>query len=190
MPTYVMQTTTSDLSLGGTATRDINTSTSTASEFTTSPANGGGTETHYFVTEANVPNSDSWESGGTWTVEVFLGVTGGDIDITCDVRVGRCDSSGTILQTGSFVGTQAMDADRTFSPVAPTWTGGEEACGNRLFAELLFTNNAAHGGHTVGVEVNTVDNEVITDVTENAGTCSAGGTPYYYNQLLGYTHGA
>ena len=171
MATYIQKVDASDLSLsGGTATRDLTTGTGTDTNFTANPANGGGTETHFFVTIAGVPNSDAWESGGTQTVEVE--VDSGDGDIDCDVRIGRCDSSGTILQVGSFVGVQDMSATRSYSPVAPTWTGGEEACGNRYFAELLFTNNAAHGNHSVDVGVGTTANEVVTDITETAGTCA------------------
>lgn len=169
MPTYIQKVDASDLSLGGAATRVISAGTGTDTSFTETAANGGGTETHYFVTPSGVPNSDSWESGGSWTVEVEVDV--GDASVTCEVRVGRCDSGGTILQTGSFTATQAMDVTRSFSPTAPTWTGGEEACDNRLFVELLFTNNAAHGSHDVTVGVGTTANEVVTDVTEDAGSC-------------------
>lgn len=171
MPTYIQKIEISDLSLGGAATRDLTAGTGIDTSFGVSPSNGGGTITHFFVTIAGVPNSDSWENGGTQTVEVEI--DSGDSDIDCNVRIGRCNSTGTILQTGSFVGTQAMDVSRTFSPVAPTWTGGEEACGNRYFAELLFTNNAAHGSHSLLVAVGTAANEVVTDITENGGTCTA-----------------
>lgn len=172
MPTYIQKTGASDLTLsGGTATRDLTAGTGSDTSFNSAPANGGGQETHFFLTPSGKPNSDSWESGGTHTVEVQ--VETGDGDMTCDVRIGRCNSSGTILQVGSFVGTQVMDLDRTFSPVAPTWTGGEEACGNRYFAELLFTNNGAHGSHFIDVGLGTVANEAITDITEDNGTCAA-----------------
>lgn len=172
MPTYIQKTGASDLTLsGGTATRDLTAGTGTDTIFNTAPANAGGQETHFFLTVAGVPNSDSWENGGTQTVEVEIVV--GDGDITCNVRIGRCNSSGTILQVGSFVGTQVMDQTRSFSPVAPTWTGGEEDCGNRYFAELLFTNNAAHGNHALDVGLGTIENEVVTDITEDNGTCTA-----------------
>lgn len=172
MPTYIQKTDASDLSLsGGTATRDLTTGTGTDTFFSVSPANGGGTETHYFVTVANKPNSDSWEDSGSYTVEVEIDT--GDADIDCQVRTGRCNSGGTILQTGSFTSTQTMDATRSFSVTAPAWTNGEEACGNRLFVELLFTNNASHGGHSIDVGVGTAANEVVTDVTEDNGSCTA-----------------
>lgn len=172
MPTYIEKTDISDLSLGGTATRDLSAGTGTDTNFNVNPANGGGTETHYFVTLAGKPNSDGWEDSGTQTVEIEIDT--GDADIDCQARVGRCDSLGTILQTGSFTATQVMDVTRSFSPVAPAWNNVEEACGNRYFVELLFTNNAAHGNHSVNVGVGTVANEVVTDITEDAGGCGGG----------------
>ena len=171
MPTYIEKIDASDLTLaGGTATRDLSTPTGTNTNFNVAPANAGGQQTHFFLTLAGVPNSDAWESDGTQTVEIE--VDNADADIDCDVRIGRCDSTGTILQTGSFVGAQDMGATRSFSPVAPTWTGGEEACGNRYFVELLFTNNAAHGAHSVDVGVGTTANEVVTDITEDSAGCT------------------
>lgn len=179
MPTRIQKITASDLTLsGGTATRVLSPGAGADTFFNVAPANGGGQETHFFVTDANVPNSDAWENAGTWTVEIEIDT--GDADLDCDVRCGRCDSSGTILQVGSFVGTQLMDVTRSFSPVAPTWTGGEEACGNRLFVELLFTNNAAHGSNMIDVGVGTTSNEVVDDITEDGGTCAPAGTPFYY----------
>lgn len=174
MPTYIQKSTVSDLSLGGTATREISAGTGTDTSFNSAPANGGGTETHFFVTVPGKPNSDSWESGGTQTVEIEI--DSGNSSFTAQVRVGRCNSSGTILQTGSFTATQALDVTRTFSPVAPTWTGGQEACGNRYFAEILITNNNSHGSNSVDIGLGTAANEVITDITENNGTCSVSST--------------
>jgi len=168
VPTYIEKIDASDLTLsGGTATRDLTTGTGTDTSFNTAPVNGGGTETHFFLTIAGVPNSDAWEDGGTQTFEVEI-ITG-DPDITGDTRVGRCDSSGTILQVGSFVGTQVMDVSRTFSPVAPTWTNGEEDCGNRYFIELLVTNNATHGNHSCDIGLGTTANEVVSTITETGG---------------------
>jgi len=181
---YIQKSTTSDLSLGGAGTNEISTGTGTDTNLNVDPANNGGTITRFFVTAAGVPNSDAWEDAGSQTVEIEIDT--GDGDITGEVRVGRCDSSGTILQTGNFTSTQAMDASRTFSPSAPTWTGGEEACGNRYFAEMLFTNNASHGNHSIDIGLGTIANEVITDITENTGGCSAGpaGHPNFYSRMM------
>ena len=171
MPTYIEKTDASDLTLsGGDATRDLTTGTGTDTAVTIGPASGGGQETHFWVTVAGVPNSDVWEDGGTQTVEIEI--DSGDSSFTGDVRVGRCDSSGTIIQVGSFVGTQALDVTRSFSPVAPTWEA-EEACSNRYFIELLVTNNNAHGNQSISVGVGTAANEVVSTISEDAGACMA-----------------
>lgn len=181
MTTRIEKTTASDLTLaGGTASREQSEGTGTDTSFNVAPANGGGQETHFFITPAGVPNSDQWEDSGVWTVEVEI--DSGDGDIDCDVRVGRCDSVGNILQVGAFIGALAMDVTRSFSPSAPVWTNGEEACGNRQFAELLFTNNAAHGSHSIDVGLGTAANEIIDDIIEDAGGCAvAAPSPYYYS---------
>ena len=170
MPTYIQKTTASDLSLAGaTATREMSSGTGADTSFNSAPANAGGQETHFFVTVPNKPNNDDWEDGGTQTVEIEIDT--GDAEMTADVRVGRVNAAGTIIQVGSFVGTQALDIARTFSPVAPTWEA-EEDCGNRLFVEVLITNNAAHGSHAVDIGLGTALNEVVTDVTEEASACA------------------
>lgn len=177
MTTRIMINTLSDLSLPGGATRVQSASTGTDTNFTVNPPNGGGQATRFFVTEPDVPNNDNWEDSGVWTVEIEI--DSGDVEFTGDVRVGRCADDGTILQVGSFIGTQAMDVSRTFSPVAPVWTGGEEACGNRQFIEMLFTNNASHGSHSIQVGVGTTSNEVIDDLSVDVAACvvAGGATP-------------
>lgn len=179
MTTRIQKTDASDLTLaGGTATRVQSAGAGVDTSFNSAPANGGGQETHFFVTNAGIPNNDAWEDGGTWTVEVEI--DSGNASFTCDVRVGRCDSAGNILQVGSFIGTQAMDVTRTFSPVAPTWTNGEEACGNRQFVELLITNNNAHGANSIDIGVGTAANEIIDDLSVDTAGCAAAATPFYY----------
>jgi hypothetical protein len=175
--TYIEKITASDLTLGGTATREMSAGTGTDTNFNVAPANGGGTETHFFVTPPSKPNNDQWETDDddTWFCEVEVDT--GDAEIDCQVRVGRCDSGGTILQTGAFTAAQDMSVTRSFSPAKPTtWTGGEEACGNRLFMELLFTNNASHGSHSVDIGVGTAANEAGatgTFVEDSSGCVSA-----------------
>jgi hypothetical protein len=173
VPTYIEKVDASDLTLsGGDATLDLTTGTGTDTAVTADPASGGGTQTYFWVAVAGVPNSDDWEDGGTQTVEIEI--DSGNGSFTGDVRVGRCDSSGTIIQVGSFIGTQALDVTRSFSPLAPTWEA-EEDCGNRYFIELLVTNNNAHGNQSIDIGVGTAANEVVTDITENAGTCTVAG---------------
>ena len=188
MPTYIQKTTASDLSLAGaTATREMSVGTGTDTSFNSAPASGGGQETHFFVTPTDIPNSDDWEDGGTITTEIEIDT--GDGSFTGNVRIGRVDSGGTIIQVGSFIGTQALDVSRTFSPVAPTWEA-EEDCGNRLFVEILITNDNAHGNQSIDVGLGTILNEVISDILEDAGTCMAGvlGIPlamHHYKTLHG-----
>jgi hypothetical protein len=171
MPTYIEKITASDLSLsGGDATRVLSTGSGTDTSFSVAPANGGGTETHFWVTASGVPNSDQWEADGSQVVEIE--VDEGNTEINCQVRVGRCGASASILQTGSFTSTQVMSVSRVFNAVAPSWSSGEEACGNRYFVECLFTNNASHGTHSVGIGVGTGANEVVSDIIEDAGACA------------------
>jgi hypothetical protein len=126
MPTYIETITASDLSLsGGDATRVLSASSGTDTSFSVAPANGGGTETHFWVTASGVPNSDQWEADGSQVVEIE--VDEGNTEINCQVRVGRCGASASILQTGSFTSTQVMSVSRVFTAFAPSWTGGEEA---------------------------------------------------------------
>lgn len=179
MTTRIQKTTASDLSLAGaTATREQSVGAGVDTSFNSAPANGGGQETHFFVTPAGVPNNDTWEDSGVWTVEVEI--DNGNASFTCDVRVGRCGPTGTILQVGSFIGTQAMDVSRTFSPAAPVWTNGEEACGNRQFVELLITNNNAHGANSIDIGLGTAANEVIDDLSVDTGGCAVATKPFYY----------
>jgi hypothetical protein len=170
VPTYIQKSTTSDLSLGGDGTNEISSGTGTDTLLNIDPANEGGTVTWYFVTPADVPNSDQWEDSGSQTVELEIDV--GDASLDCQVRVGRCNSSGSILQTGSFTATQTLGSTVSFSPTAPAWTNGEELCGNRYFVEMLFTNNGAHGNHSIDMGLGTAANEVITDIVEDAGGCA------------------
>ncbi len=179
MTTRIQKTTASDLTLaGGTASRVQSAGAGVDTSFNSAPANGGGQETHFFITNAGIPNNDAWEDSGVWTVEVEI--DNGNASFTCDVRVGRCADDGTILQVGAFIGTQAMDVTRSFSPVAPVWTNGEEACGNRQFVELLITNNNAHGANTIDIGLGTVANEIVDDLSVDTAGCAAAVKPFYY----------
>ena len=129
---------------------------------------GSSTRSASFITLVDVPNSDAWESGGTQTIR--LDVSMGDADFTGKCRVVRLSSTGTILQSGAFTGTQVINADRTFTPVAPTWTGGEEACGNRYAIEWEFVN-ADSMAHALKLNIRVTTADIVTDITEDGGTC-------------------
>jgi len=129
-----------------------------------------------FITLAGVPNFDAWESGGTQTVE--LEVDAGNMNIRGRCRIGRVDSGGTVLQVGSYTGFLSLNTSQVFSPAAPTWTGGEEACGNRIFIEFEVENTDTMMALTLTIGMGTIANEVTTDISENAGGCvSAVGEP-------------
>lgn len=130
---------------------------------------GSQTKSGGFITSAGVPNSDQWEDGGTWTVEIEADV--GNHQITARCRCVRLDSVGAILQSGAFTATQTLDASRTFSPVAPAWTNGEEDCDNRIAIEVEFIENQGKANSvTIGLGT-TPANDVTTDIVENTAGC-------------------
>lgn len=173
MPTYVEKITASDLSPSwpNTTLFDLEMSVGTGAD-TSTPLSGmsGAVESASFISLAGVPNNDSWEDGGTQTVEIEVDTQTADIDIR--VRIVRLSSTGTILQTGSFTAPQDLNAaTRTFSPVAPTWSG--ESCDDRIAVELEISYNPPHGSATSDIGLGTVANEVITDITEDSAGCTA-----------------
>lgn len=167
MPTYVQQTTNSDLSPSWLNTTSFDKEISVG-------AGGDGSvvvslssderQSAGLITPAGVPNTEGWENGGTWTVEIEIDVSNHQIVSRC--RVVRLSSTGTVLQVGSFSDLQTLSASRTFSPVAPTWTGGEDDCDNRLAIEIEFLEVQGMA-NSITVGLGTTANEVITDVSED-----------------------
>lgn len=173
MVTYVQTADDSDLtpSWGNTSIfdKDMVEGASGGGNFTVSvPAST--TRSAAWITQANEPNNDTWENGGTQTVEIDLNM--GDADVTGRCRIVRLDSSGTVLQSGVFTGTQVMDVSRTFSPVAPTWTGGEEACDNRLAIEFEFVESAGMNA-SLKFNIRVTTAEIITSITKDTSGCAA-----------------
>lgn len=123
-----------------------------------------------FITIANKPNSDVWEDAGTHTVEIELDSANMNIRAKC--RIVRLDSLGVILESGAFTAFQTLQADRIFNPVSPTWVSAE-ACDNRIAIEFEFENLDTMMTQSADIGLGTTANEVITDITENGGTCSA-----------------
>ena len=124
-----------------------------------------------WITLSGVPNNNAFESGGTFTVEIDMNC--GDADITGKCRCVRLDSSGNILGVrGAFTSTQVMDADRTFSPVAPTWSG-VQSCSDRFAIEFEFVESSGMAG-TVKINIRVTTAEIITNISKNVGACSAG----------------
>lgn len=182
MPTYIETADNSDLSPSWANTTLFNFDMFTGASGggnTNNTISGGATVSAAFITLAAIPNSDAWESGGTQTVE--LEVSMGDPDFDCQVRIVRLSDVGVILQSGALTAIQTLDQDRIFSPVAPTWTGGQEDCDNRLAIELVITNNDSMS-HSLKLNIRIVTAEIITDITEDGGTCGAPvGTEQFMN---------
>jgi len=176
MVTWVELVTASDLSPFADGNYILSPNTGTDTIITVDPASGGGTQTHGWITDADDPNNDAWESG-SYTVEIE--VVTGDSLITAQVRLVRLDSAGNVEETGAFTATQTMAATRSFSPAIPGggWgSGGDaQACSDRFAVEVLFTNDNAHGNQSVEIGVGTAANEVITPITRDTGNCSGGG---------------
>ena len=172
MPTYIQKTTNSGLSPFTKFNKEMSAGTGTDTTLVVS-LSGNETVSGGFITVADKPNSDAWEDGGTWTVELQLDV--GNHQITARCRCVRLDSAGNIEETGSYTGTQTMDADRSFSPVAPTWetSGDANVCSDQIAIEIEFINGQSMA-NSITLGLGTIANEVITDITEDGGTCGGG----------------
>lgn len=172
MPTYIAVDVNSDLSPSwanttlfdvdmdgsGTGTRNFSIPSSTSRSAS-------------YITLANIPNSDQWEDAGSQTVE--LDVNSGNMDIRGRCRIVRLSSTGTILESGIFTGFQTLTSGQfSFSPVAPTWSTSE-SCFNRIAIEWDIENTNTMMSISITFEFGTTDSEVITDITENAGSCTA-----------------
>jgi len=181
VPTYIQKTTNSDLSpfaefnkvlSSGTGTDTGITIALTAAQVTT----GG------FITPSGTPNSELWESGGTWTVEVEIDV--GNNKILARARCVRLDSAGTVLQTGTYTAQDSLVATTSFSPVAPSWTRTEEDVDNRLAVEIEFTCDS-NMDQSATIGVGTTANEIITNITEDQSwTATSGTTTLFTNGLV------
>jgi hypothetical protein len=170
MPTYIQKTTNSDITPSGNKfakemSAGTGTDTGVLVDLTSSQVISG-----FFFTPSGKPNSDSWENGGTWTVEIEVDSVSPKIDAR--VRVQRYNSSGTLQESGNFTASQTLNGTVSFSPVAPTWS--TQACGDRIGIEIEFTETQGKA-NSVTIGLGTTANEVVTDITEDAGTC--GGTP-------------
>lgn len=134
-----------------------------------------------FISIANKPNNDAMQDGGTQTVE--LEAIAGGMNITARCRIVRLDAAGNIEESGAFTGTQTLQADRTFSPVSPTWgsAGDAELCTDRLAIEWEFVSLDTMMGITAEIGTGAVENEVILDITEDGGTCGGAAAAKFIN---------
>lgn len=173
MPTYVEKDISSDLSPAWANTllfADIEMSAGAGIDGSRG-ASIPSTETRSFgiILISGLPNNDAWEDGGTQTVEIE--VDAGHMNLTMRCRIVKLSATGTIIESGAFTGTQTAQASRVFSPVAPTWSGAE-ACGNRLAIEFEVVNTDSMTARTLTVGLGTINNEVITTITENSSGCA------------------
>ena len=164
MPTYIQKNINSDL----TPFPDLNKEMSVGSGIDTSIAisgiNTSTSRTLGFITPSGVPNSNSWEDSGTWTVEIQTDI--GNAQVDAQLRCVRLDTSGNILQSGILTATQSLQQSRIFTPAVPIWNDGEESLSNRL-AIAIFLTSMQVMDQSVSIGVGTTDNEVITNITEN-----------------------
>ena len=116
-----------------------------------------------FLAASGIPNNDSWESGGTWTVEYRSIV--GNHKMQGRARCVRYDSVGNFLQSGATTAAQMLSANRTFTLINPTWNTGEEDVDNRLAVVLVVTNLDTTMIQSCTFGVNTLDEEVITNIS-------------------------
>jgi len=185
MVNYIQKVTNSDLSPSWTFT----------TEFDLEMSEGTGTDTQVsvsipsstfrsasFITIADKPNNDAMEDGGTQNVEIE--VVTASMNIVARCRIVRLDSAGNIEESGAFTGTQTLQADRLFQPVSPTWgsAGDAEACGDRLAIEFEFENVDTMMTATAEIGLGTAINEVITDISEDGGTCGVAG--FIHSQVV------
>jgi hypothetical protein len=172
MPTYIQKAALSDVNMAAAqSTRVMSPGTETASTYGISIAASGPNQNVFHVTNQGQINSDSWASGGTMTIEIrYTAAT----NMRARVRITRIDRDGDVLQTGALSALQTLNTPpntKTFLPVVPTWTAAQEACGNRLVAQLVFSAQIGSSPASATIEVGTADSEVVSTITENDGNC-------------------
>jgi hypothetical protein len=131
------------------------------------------TDNGLFITPHALPNSDSWESGGTLTFLMNVTATnGGGVNWRARCRVQRRNSNGIILQDGTNTAYQSIGSTgiKTFSITIPTWTAIDEACSNRLVVVIQFNNNTA-ATRTCTIETGTANASADSPITENSSNC-------------------
>jgi hypothetical protein len=143
----------------------------TASTFTINIALAGAAQNIHFITEPWRINSDAWESGGTMSCKLRV-ITATNMRVRCMIR--RMNSIGALLQSGTFTAFQTITggtATFTFTPIVPTWTVGQEDCGNRLVIRFNFDALSGISAADATIEVGTIDSEITSTLTETNGNC-------------------
>lgn len=173
MPVYAPKVQDSDASpgTGSVVNKVLSPNVETASTFMISIGAGGAAQNIHFVTDAWLINSDAWESGGTMSCKLRVTAVTGAMRARCMIR--RISRTGALLQSGTFTTFQTLTGlpgTFTFTPTVPTWTAGEENCGNRLAIRFSIDNTSA-GASTATIEVGTANSEITSTITENNGNC-------------------
>ena len=173
MTTYVCKAITSDLDINpiGFFSNEMSVGVGTNGSVDVDGSPGGATA-GYFITPSGVPNSDDWEDGGTWELEIEVDVANMSMDMA--VRCVRFDPdklpvSTTPIQVGAETAKQSLTKSRVFNPVAPTWDAPDQ-CRYRLGFKLIVY---AASDQVATIGLGTVANEGTADITED----NCGGTP-------------
>lgn len=175
MPTYICKIEDSDVvrfTPAGSFNKVMSPGVDTTATFDISIAPSASSINGAFIVPAGTPNSDTWESGGTFTCELRITVAS-NIRARCAIQ--RVDQFGTLIQGGTLTAfqtlTTAVPTTFTFTPTVPTWTASEEACGNRLVIRFNFDSVVPSVTASCTIEVGTTESEIISTITENNGNC-------------------
>jgi photosystem II stability/assembly factor-like uncharacterized protein len=110
-------------------------------------------------TPTGTPNNASW---GTHTDTVKIDVTGGNTNYTIRLRLNRISSTGTVLQTTGYTGTQGGAAGiKTFTLPATTWSAGNAT--DRIELEIEFSNSAM-ASQSITISEASADSSVDTAI--------------------------
>jgi len=124
---------------------------------------GSSTELWGFISEPGFPGNSSWEDGGTWSVT--LRVVTGNTFVRARCLAVRIDSSGNLLQTGTFTSFQTLTSgNKNYTISNPLWNDGEEDSGNRI-AILVSINNMSPTSQSVTLGTNTTTEKVETNIS-------------------------
>lgn len=125
-----------------------------------------------FITDVGIPNSDSWEDGSTTTID--FDITDSNMDIRIRCRSVMLNSSGTVLQSGSWGSflTVSSTGAQSISCTDPTWSA-TEACANRFAVEVHSENLDTMMTQEYSVNWNQPTTNFTTGITEDGGTCTA-----------------
>lgn len=154
--TYILSNTASDLSGGAADWVKALSQSPTTGTISWSTAKSA-TEDQYGYTESNIPGANG--ATGDYTVEV--NITTGSVDMYLSIRLDRVNSTGGLLQAGSFTSEQQCTAGvKTFNLSAVnlgTWSATQ-----RLRVIYRFRNANSMNAQTLGIGAGTTDNEVVT----------------------------